>query len=170
MRMCVYQSMTLRSLAVLLSWWSSQGRRGFPCIKGPALLSRLISLPPAAPMVFAFRGQRGSQSTASGGEPCVQLPSNRGCQMRPGGSARQLSRPGDLSLQSASGSCPPNHMHRPISSQPLQASVAAATRSTHHSIPLLCSCASSFLFRKPRRWTELTLEEQQPPDRTGLTG
>lgn len=49
--------------------WSSQGRRGFQCIKGPALLSRLISLPPAAPIVFAFRGQRGSQSTASGGEP-----------------------------------------------------------------------------------------------------
>lgn len=80
-------SMTLRSLVASLL-----RRTKFPRIKSPALSSRLISRPPAAPMDFAFRGPRGSQSTASCGEQCVQSPSNRGCQMRPGGSARQLSR------------------------------------------------------------------------------
>lgn len=79
--------MTLRTFGSLLL-----ERRSFPRIKGPALSSGLISLPPAAPMALAFRGPRGSQSTASGGEPCVHSPSNRGCQVRPGGSARQLSR------------------------------------------------------------------------------
>lgn len=92
---------------------SARADRSFPRIKSPALLSRLISLPPAAPMISAFRGPRGSQSTASGGGPAVQSPSNRGCQMRPGGSARQLSRARTFHCNLCPGSCPPtNHMHR----------------------------------------------------------
>lgn len=166
---CIYQSMTLRSLIPSVLVYQSPrrpGRTKFPAHKKPSVIVKVDISNPCSTNDFHIQGgQRGSQSTASGGEPSVQSPPNRAREMRPGGSARQLSRP-----TTSHCNLPRDLIHQITFFalfQHLKPSVAAATQ-LGLSLSLMCFLFPYLVHLGGKQG--LTLNMQQLPDGTGLTG